>query len=67
MPNNDAKAYGRCQYSYSESRKEAARLSTCASCPNCAMLTGFDEAPSSIMVLVEAPMNSEEMGINGAI
>ena len=47
------------QYSYSESRKEAARLSTYASCTNCAMLTGFDEAPSSIMVLVEAPMNSD--------
>ena len=33
-------------------RKEAARLSAYASCTNCAMLTGFDEDTSSIMVLV---------------
>ena len=32
-------------------RKEAATLSAYASCPNCAMLTGFDEDASSIMVL----------------
>ena len=48
-------------------RKEAGRSSAKASCTMCAMLTGFDEAPSSIMVLVEAPMDSEEMGINGPI
>ena len=30
-------------------RKEAATLSAYASCPNCAMLTGFDEDASSIM------------------
>jgi hypothetical protein len=33
-------------------RKEAARLSAYASCSNRAMLTGFDEDTSSIMVLV---------------
>jgi len=49
-------------------RKEAAcRLSANASCTKCAMLTGFDDASSSIMVLVDAPMDSEEMGINGPI
>ena len=33
-------------------RKEAGRLSANASCTKCAMLTGFDEASSSIMELV---------------
>lgn len=37
---------------HSEARKEAGRLSANASCTNCAMLTGFDEDTSSIIVLV---------------